>query len=61
VQAVVQLDRILVVEDGRARMRLVTIGERHGGSVEIRTGLSAGEHVVRRFTDGRLDDQTVPR
>jgi membrane fusion protein (multidrug efflux system) len=38
---------VFVVEDGRARRRDVTIGERRPGRVEIRQGLSAEDTVIR--------------
>lgn len=48
--------RVFVVEDGRARSREVETGLRQGGDVEIRTGVGAGEQVVRsghlRLNDG---------
>ncbi|MDX1500366.1 MAG: efflux RND transporter periplasmic adaptor subunit [Woeseiaceae bacterium] len=37
---------VFVVEDGKARQRVVTIGERRPGAVEILSGLAAGEIVV---------------
>jgi RND family efflux transporter MFP subunit len=41
-----QLISIFVAEEGRARTRLVTSGGRSSDSVEILSGLSAGEKVV---------------
>jgi membrane fusion protein (multidrug efflux system) len=38
---------VFVVEDRHARRREVTIGLRRPGTVEIRTGLEAGETVIR--------------
>lgn len=41
-----QLQSVLVVEQGRARTRLVTAGEIAGGRREILSGLDAGEAVI---------------
>jgi membrane fusion protein (multidrug efflux system) len=38
---------VFVIEEGRARRRAVTIGERRLGRVEIRQGLEAGQTVIR--------------
>lgn len=43
-----QLDMVYVVEDGRVRLRLVTLGGARGESVEVLSGLSPGERVVDR-------------
>lgn len=40
------LDRVYVVREGRARLRMVTLGEAQGDLVEIRSGLSDGERVI---------------
>lgn len=40
------LDRVYVVREGRARLRMVTLGEAQGDVVEVRSGLSDGERVV---------------
>ncbi len=37
---------VFVVEDGVARQRVVTIGERQPGAVEVLRGLDAGEEIV---------------
>lgn len=47
-----QMDRVFVVADERARLRLVRTGSRLDGMTEILTGLSAGETVVT--TNNRL-------
>jgi RND family efflux transporter MFP subunit len=53
-----QMDRVFVVADGRARLRLVRTGMRHDALVEILSGLHAGETVVtsnnRLLVDGQL-------
>lgn len=41
-----QMERVFVVEDGRARLRLVKTGRTHDGRVEILSGLRAGERIV---------------
>lgn len=41
-----QLERVFVVQDGRAQLRLVKTGGTHDGQVEILSGLTAGEKVV---------------
>ena len=41
-----QLKSVLVVEDGVAKRRLVTLGETDGDRVEILSGLAQGESVV---------------
>jgi len=49
------LTGLFVVGDGPARLRWVAAGARDGGSIEIRAGVAAGEHVVldpAGLTDG---------
>ncbi len=50
------VSRAFVLGEGRVSERLVSLGERRGDLVEIRSGLVAGERVVlnpeRRLTDG---------
>ena len=41
-----QMERVFVVHDGRAILRLVKSGRDTGGRIEILSGLSAGEKVV---------------
>ncbi|MDX2154652.1 MAG: efflux RND transporter periplasmic adaptor subunit [Bryobacteraceae bacterium] len=51
-----QLQSVMVISGGRARVRLVSAGERRGESVEILSGLEPGETVAapvpERLTDG---------
>lgn len=56
---------VYVVEDGVARRRAVTLGTRQPGTVEVRTGLKAGERIVTvgafRLRDGdRVQEQPAP-
>jgi RND family efflux transporter MFP subunit len=41
-----QVQSIFVIEGGRARSRMVTIGDRHDDQVEVLSGLAPGEKVV---------------
>jgi RND family efflux transporter MFP subunit len=41
-----QMDRVFVVTEERARLRLVRTGRSHDGLIEILSGLDAGETVV---------------
>ena len=47
-----QMDRVFVIKEGRAHLRLVRTGLKHQGMVEILSGLSAGETVA--ISDNRL-------
>jgi multidrug efflux pump subunit AcrA (membrane-fusion protein) len=37
---------VLVVDGGRARLRMITLGEAQGDWIEVLSGLDAGELVV---------------
>lgn len=54
-----QLQTVFAVEDGAAHARLVTTGERGAAGVEILSGLSAGEQVVRPIPAGLQDGAKV--
>jgi RND family efflux transporter MFP subunit len=55
-----QLEEVFVVENGRARLRLVKAGFVRGdGATEILSGLSDGEAVVTSGTVGLVDGQPV--
>ncbi|MDX2176466.1 MAG: efflux RND transporter periplasmic adaptor subunit [Candidatus Sumerlaeia bacterium] len=54
-----QLETVWAVEDGRARMRLVTTGKVRGGMVEILSGLSEGERVIAAPPSSIRDGQPV--
>ncbi len=50
---------MFVVDNGVARARIVTLGERHGELVEVLSGVSAGEHVVAPAPAGLVDGTPV--
>jgi RND family efflux transporter MFP subunit len=54
-----QMERVFVVHDNIARLRLVRTGERYGNRIEILTGLNGGEQVVIVGADHLLDGQPV--
>ncbi|MGH9463642.1 MAG: efflux RND transporter periplasmic adaptor subunit [Vicinamibacteria bacterium] len=41
-----ELDMVWVIEEGRAQLRLVTVGSRRGDLIEVLSGLSDGERIV---------------
>jgi RND family efflux transporter MFP subunit len=56
IETVSGTSRVYVVKDGKAEERIVTLGEKVSGRMEIATGLTTGELVVAeprgRITDG---------
>jgi len=54
-----ELDRLFVLEDGRARLRLVTLGQRQSDSVEVLAGLDPGEVVLAAPPGALLDGTPV--
>lgn len=54
-----QLEMVYVVEEDRARLRLVTLGRRRGEDVEVLSGLSAGERVIVEPDPGLRDRARV--
>jgi RND family efflux transporter MFP subunit len=50
-----QLQSVFVAEDGTARVRLVTVGQRSQDTVEVLSGLTAGEKVVAPVPQGLRD------
>jgi multidrug efflux pump subunit AcrA (membrane-fusion protein) len=54
-----QLSSVLVAENGKARMRLVTLGEKSGESVEALSGLSEGDQVISPVPAGLADGRAV--
>lgn len=54
-----QMERLFVVQDAKARLRLVRTGGRHGDQVEILAGLNPGEQVVVQGGEPLVDGQPV--
>jgi RND family efflux transporter MFP subunit len=56
IETVSGTSRVYVVKDGKAEERIVTLGEKVSGRIEVATGLASGESVVAeprgRITDG---------
>ncbi len=51
-----QMERVFVVADNTASLRLVKTGARHGAEVEVLSGLAAGERVVAEPAAAPLRD-----
>jgi RND family efflux transporter MFP subunit len=54
-----QLQSVMVAEGGIARNRLITTGARRAGSVEVLSGLSAGERIIHPVPAGLSDGARV--
>lgn len=54
-----QMERLFVVQDHRAKLRLVRTGALYDNQIEILTGLAGGEQVVIEGNDQLLDGQPV--
>jgi RND family efflux transporter MFP subunit len=54
-----QLRSVFVVENGFAHNRLITMGRKSGGALEVLSGLSAGEQVVSPVPPGLEDGARV--
>ncbi len=54
-----QMERVFVVEDQKARLRLVRIGTRSVSHIEILSGLSEGETVITAGHENLLDGQPL--
>ena len=54
-----QLVSVFVAEDGTARSRLVTTGQRSKDFVEVLSGLSAGEKLIQPVPQGLVDGARV--
>jgi RND family efflux transporter MFP subunit len=54
-----QLTSVFVAENGKAKMRLVTIGERSRDRLEILSGLNAGERIIEPVPPGLADGAAV--
>ncbi len=59
VRAFGQVESVLVVSDGRARLRIVQTGRSDGGQVEILSGVEPGEVVVANPAAALRDGQSV--
>jgi membrane fusion protein, multidrug efflux system len=54
-----QLQQIFVVEDGQARLRMITAGRRGGNKLEVLSGLDAGEKLIAPVPAGLADGARV--
>lgn len=54
-----QVERVFVVEEGRALLRLVKTGRTHNGRIEILSGLRSGERLVLAPPTSLRDGQPV--
>ncbi len=54
-----QLEMVFVVENGFARLRLVRSGKHRADSVELLSGVNAGDAVVLQGVQGLVDGQAV--
>lgn len=54
-----QMERIFLVHNGFAQLRLVRTGEIYDNQIEVLSGLSAGEQVVIESTNRLLDGQPL--
>jgi multidrug efflux pump subunit AcrA (membrane-fusion protein) len=53
------MERVFVIVDGRAQLRLVRTGAHVGGFVDVLSGLDAGEKIVSAPTAVLRDGQPV--
>jgi len=54
-----QLQSVFVVEDGRARSRLISTGDRRGSLVEVLAGLAPSETLIVPVPEGLADGRRV--
>jgi membrane fusion protein, multidrug efflux system len=54
-----QMERVFLVQDGKARLRLVRTGAADKGMVEILAGLGPGDVVVTEGNNGLIDGQAL--
>lgn len=54
-----QIRLVFVIDGGRARGRMVTLGESHGGQVEVLSGLAGGEKIVYPIPPALSDGRRV--
>jgi RND family efflux transporter MFP subunit len=60
VETIAGTSRVYVIRDGKAEERIVTVGEKLTGAVEITTGLTSGE-IVAAEPKGRVTDGMAVR
>lgn len=54
-----QLEQVFVFEQGVARLRLVRVGKRAGGEVEVTAGVLEGDRVVSEGVEALVDGQSL--
>ncbi len=54
-----QMEMVFINEQGRARLRLVKSGKRYGDEIEILSGVSKGDQVIRENVQSLRDGQPV--
>jgi len=54
-----QMEMVFINEQGRARLRLVKSGKRYGDEIEILSGVSKGDQVIRENVQTLMDGQPV--
>ena len=54
-----QMEMVFINEQGQARLRLVKSGKRYGDEIEILSGVSKGDQVIRDNAQSLRDGQTV--
>ena len=50
---------VFINEQGQARLRLVKSGKRYGDEIEILSGVSKGDQVIRENAQSLRDGQAV--
>jgi hypothetical protein len=50
---------VVVVKDGKAKYQPIVIGRDFGSEVEVKQGLSGGEHVAVSPNDDLIDNEPV--
>jgi multidrug efflux pump subunit AcrA (membrane-fusion protein) len=53
------MERLFIVENGKAYLRLVRSGAHYGDAIEILSGIEAGEQVVVEGQNNLKDGQPV--
>lgn len=54
-----QLEQVFVLDQGVARLRLVRVGKRSGGEVEVTAGVMEGDRVVSDGVEALVDGQSL--